>query len=76
VCGGPSHITRPQFEVDDATWASYLYVRENPAGIQFERWLHLYGCGRWFNIARDTRSHEILKAYLMGELQPTLEATP
>jgi heterotetrameric sarcosine oxidase delta subunit len=51
-------------------------VRQNPAGIQFERWLHLYACGRWFNVARDTRTHEILKVYSMGEPKPALEASP
>ena len=57
-------------EVDDATWTSYLFTRENPAGVHLERWVHRYGCGRWFNVARDTRTHEILKTYAMGEPKP------
>ena len=72
VFGGPAHVARPAFEVDDATWTSYLYSRENPVGIQFERWLHLYGCGRWFNAARNTLTHEILKTYGMGIPKPVL----
>ena len=43
--GGPSHVTRPAFEVDDRAWSEYLFARENPAGLHFERWLHAYGCG-------------------------------
>jgi sarcosine oxidase subunit delta len=70
VFGGPSHIERPPFEIDDATWTAYLYLRENTAGIQFERWLHLYGCGRWFNVARHTLTHEILRVYRMGDPKP------
>lgn len=69
--GGPSHVNRPPFDVDDATWAAYLYDRENPAGLHFERWAHSYGCGRWFNLARDTITHEILSVYAMGEPRPT-----
>jgi heterotetrameric sarcosine oxidase delta subunit len=72
LCGGPAHITRPRPTVDDATWTAYLFNRENPMGVLFERWLHHYGCGRWFNIARHTVTHEILKVYQMGEPKPRL----
>lgn len=65
--GGPSHITRPAIDADDATWTAYLFSRENPLGLQFERWLHLHGCSRWFNVARNTVTHEILKSYPMGD---------
>ncbi len=64
--GGPSDITRPPPEVDHKTWTSYLFNKENPAGVHVERWQHLYGCGRWFNVMRDTRTHEILRSYVMG----------
>jgi heterotetrameric sarcosine oxidase delta subunit len=68
--GGPSHVTRPTPDVDDATWTSYLFTRENPVGVHFERWLHAYGCGRWFNIARNTLTHDVLAVYAMGEPKP------
>ena len=29
-------------------------MRSNPKGVHFERWRHVHGCGRWFNLARDT----------------------
>jgi heterotetrameric sarcosine oxidase delta subunit len=51
-------------------WGDYLFNRTNPKGVHFERWLHVYGCGRWFNVARDTVTHEILTVYLMGEPKP------
>jgi sarcosine oxidase, subunit delta len=69
--GGPSHIVRPPPTADDVTWTDYLYVRDNPAGIHFERWCHAYGCGRWFNVARSTITHEIMAVYRMGEPKPT-----
>lgn len=60
-------------ECTDAEWAGYLFNRENPKGVHYERWLHAYGCGRWFNVARNTITHEILAVYRMGERQPTLQ---
>jgi len=68
--GGPSHMSRPNLECSDAGWADYLFNRANPEGLQFERWLHVFGCARWFNLARNTLTHEILAAYRMGEPKP------
>jgi sarcosine oxidase, subunit delta len=68
--GGPSHITRPDATVDDVTWTDYLFRRDNPAGVHHERWLHAYGCGRWFNVARNTLTHEILASYGIGTQRP------
>ncbi len=72
VFSGPSHVTRPTPESDDQTWTSYLFSRRNPAGLHLERWGHLYGCGRWFNVARDTTTHEILATYVLGAPPPGL----
>ncbi|MEV4934742.1 sarcosine oxidase subunit delta [Sphingobium sp. LMA1-1-1.1] len=67
-CGGQSHITRPgpPEEVSDERWAQYLFERINPRGLHRERWLHAYGCRRWFNVARDTATHAILEIYPMN----------
>jgi heterotetrameric sarcosine oxidase delta subunit len=70
--GGPSHVTRPAFDATDVGWANYLFNRDNPKGIHYERWLHAYGCGRWFNLVRDTVTHEVLGVYPMGEAKPDL----
>lgn len=68
--GGPAHVTRPAFDVSDDIWADYLFNRDNPQGPHHERWLHTYGCGRWFNIVRGTVTHEIHAVYRMGESKP------
>lgn len=70
--GGQSHISRPPLEASDAEWTTYLFVRDNPKGVHYERWLHTYGCGRWFNVARHTVTHEILAVYRMGDPKPAL----
>ncbi len=67
--GGEGHISRPENPAgaSDAEWADYLFYRKNPMGIHYERWVHSYGCRQWFNIARDTVTHEITEVYKMGE---------
>jgi sarcosine oxidase, subunit delta len=70
--GGQAHLTRPNLDASDVVWADYLFNRDNTCGIAYERWLHAFGCARWFNVARNTMTHEILKVYPMGEARPTL----
>jgi heterotetrameric sarcosine oxidase delta subunit len=36
-----------------------VYLRENAAGLQEERWFHLLGCRRWLTISRDTVTNRI-----------------
>jgi sarcosine oxidase subunit delta len=76
-CGGEAHIARPlqPAALDDGTWADYLFYRTNPKGVHAERWLHVHGCGRWFNALRDTISDRFIVTYRMGEPRPAA-ATP
>ena len=69
-CGGEAHIARPLVEnsITDAEFADYLFLRDNPKGMFLERWRHTAGCRRWFNVARDTVSHDIIEIYAMGSL--------
>ncbi len=68
--GGESHLERPAPDAADAHWADYLFNRDNPSGVHHERWCHSYGCGQWFNLARDTVTHQIIAVYRMGEPKP------
>ena len=72
TCGGTSHMVRPGLEQSDATWGDYLFFRDNPKGLHLERWRHTYGCGRWFNVARHTVTHEIFSVYAMTDPPPAL----
>jgi len=72
--GGEAHVDRPGLEVSDAEWADYLFNRENPKGLHFERWFHTYGCRQWFNVVRDTVTHEFHAVYKMGEPKPDPKA--
>jgi sarcosine oxidase, subunit delta len=70
VCGGTTHIQRPELTGDDETWGRYLFFRDNPRGLHAERWRHLMGCGLWFNVVRDTVTHEITAVYAMTGAAP------
>jgi len=48
-------IEAPDAEADFAR----VYLRDNAAGVQQERWFHAAGCRRWLTIARDTRTDRI-----------------
>jgi heterotetrameric sarcosine oxidase delta subunit len=48
-------------------------MRKNPKGVHYERWMHAKGCRRYFNVARNTVTHEILAVYEMGKPAPTLD---
>ena len=73
--GGEAHIERPKAPetLTDAEWAEFVFLRDNPKGLVLERWNHAQGCRRWFNVARDSVTYEILAVYPMGSPPPALE---
>ncbi len=69
--GGEAHIARPDpATATDEEWGDYLFKDVNTKGVYLERWVHTHGCRRWFNVARNTATNEILKVYEMGEKPP------
>lgn len=72
--GNQAHVARPveTMKTKDEEWGEYLYLRENTKGPFAERWCHTAGCRKWFNVVRDTYTHEVLATYKAGEPMPTL----
>ncbi|MEE8507079.1 MAG: sarcosine oxidase subunit delta, partial [Kiloniellales bacterium] len=60
-------------KLSDEEWADYVFMRANTKGVFLERWMHAHGCRRWFNVARNTATYEILAVYEMGEKPPKLK---
>jgi heterotetrameric sarcosine oxidase delta subunit len=60
--GGQAEVAYPADpeSLSDEEWAEYLFVRDNPRGPFRERWLHTFGCRRWFDLTRDTRTNEVV----------------
>jgi len=73
--GNEAHIARPEEpdKLSDADWAEFVFNRSNTKGVFLERWMHAQGCRRWFNVARDTVSYDILAVYEMGAAPPNLD---
>jgi len=74
--GSEAHVARPldPSACSDDEWAEYLYLRRNTKGPFPERWMHAHGCRRWFNVIRDTYTHEVLATYKPGEPKPDIAA--
>jgi methylglutamate dehydrogenase subunit B len=70
---GDASVQRPDPQAADALerFISYVYFRDNPAGLHRELWYH-GACQAWLVVTRDTRNHEItaagsLKLRTLGE---------
>jgi sarcosine oxidase subunit delta len=70
ICGGTSHMQRPTLDQSDQIWGEYLFFRDNPKGAHHERWRHVQGCGQWFNLTRDTVTHQITSVYAITDSPP------
>jgi sarcosine oxidase subunit delta len=75
---GQAHVAR---SVDianesDEDFEKFLYIRDNPKGLIYERWRHIHGCARFFNAVRNTVSDKFVMVYKAGEKKPDLTAAP
>lgn len=68
--GGEAHLTRYGPGSSDEEFQAYLFRRENPKGVHFERWRHVNGCGKWFHAARCTVTLEVFGTYPAQTLRP------
>jgi sarcosine oxidase, subunit delta len=68
--GGEAHITRHGADASEDDFEAYLFHKKNPRGVHFERWRHVYGCGKWFHAARDTMTLEVFGTYKAQTFEP------
>jgi len=68
--GGEAHLKRETVGSQDAEFEEYLFMRDNPRGVHFERWRHTYGCGKWFLAARDTMTLQVFGTYSAQTKKP------
>ncbi|MFC3117890.1 sarcosine oxidase subunit delta [Jhaorihella thermophila] len=71
--GGEAHLKRHGPGSSDEDFHDYLFARENPRGVHFERWRHANGCGKWFHAARDTATLEVFGTYPAQTTEPPKE---
>ena len=68
--GGEAHLKREGPGAGDEAFEAYLFHRENPKGVHFERWRHAQGCGKWFHAARCTVTLEVFGTYPAQVTEP------
>ena len=73
TAGGEAHLKRFGPGSSDGEFEGYLFTRENPKGVHFERWRHANGCGKWFHAARCTVTMEVFGTYPAQTLEPPKE---
>jgi sarcosine oxidase, subunit delta len=73
-CCGEAHIARPDIpsEMTDDAFERLLYIRSNVKGLHYERWRHIHGCARFFNVARNTVTDRIEASYEVGQQRPVV----
>lgn len=68
---GEAHVARPDMSnAGDEDIRDYMFIRQNPKGLIYERWRHSHGCARFFNAVRDSVSDRFLVTYKVGEPRP------
>ncbi|WP_170402335.1 sarcosine oxidase subunit delta [Ruegeria arenilitoris] len=73
TAGGEAHLKRFGPGSSDDEFHDYLFARENPKGVHFERWRHSNGCGKWFHAARCTATLEVFGTYSAQVTEPPKE---
>jgi sarcosine oxidase, subunit delta len=73
TAGGEAHLKRFGPGSTDDEFESYLFMRKNVKGVNFERWRHTYGCGKWFHAARCSVTLEVFGTYLAQTFEPPKE---
>ncbi|PIE15767.1 MAG: sarcosine oxidase subunit delta [Rhodobacterales bacterium] len=71
--GGQAHLLRYGPGSTDEELEGYLFLRNNPKGVHFERWRHAHGCGKWFHAARCTVTLEVFGTYSAQTSAPPAE---
>ena len=64
-CSGEVTV-RPKSAPSLRELTSYIYFRNNVAGVHREWWFHRHGCELWFVAERDTRTNEVLRTEVPG----------
>jgi len=72
TCHGEAHLRRPAdpAAASDAAWGDYVFFRTNPKGPHRDRWMHNFGCRRWFYALRNTATDRLDATYRPDETPP------
>lgn len=72
---GDATVTRPDAvntTIED--WSDYIYQRTNPVGVHQDYWHHVQGCRLLLKVTRNTLTHEVSGAEIVGPWQHALKS--
>jgi len=74
--GDAALLNRPDGMAEGAAEAfnTYVYLRDNPAGLHRELWFHEQGDRSWLIVTRNTVTHEILSTELARDVALSTKA--
>jgi sarcosine oxidase subunit delta len=69
-CSADATVVRPTDggAAPSVAWTDYVYLRDNPAGLHRELWVHSAGCRAWLVVTRDLRNHAIASVELARDV--------
>jgi methylglutamate dehydrogenase subunit B len=74
--GGDATKARPDpASATPEDWNDYVFHRDNPRGAHREYWHHGQGCRLWLRVTRDTVTHKIESAEIVGPWGERKDAT-
>ncbi|MDA0223173.1 MAG: sarcosine oxidase subunit delta [Rhodobacterales bacterium] len=62
--GSAKLLDRPAPDAGAEAFYDYVYIRENPTGLNRELWFHDSGCRSWIVAERNVTTHEFFKTEL------------
>ena len=70
ILGDAGMLNRPDWQADAANDAfyTYMYLRDNPAGLHRELWFHEQGDRSWLVVTRDTVTHLVVDVALASDV--------
>ncbi|MDC1383568.1 sarcosine oxidase subunit delta [Candidatus Puniceispirillum sp.] len=70
ILGDASMLNRPDWQADNADdeFYTYVYLRDNPAGLHRELWFHEQGDRSWLVVTRDTITHDVVDVSLASNV--------
>ncbi len=66
--GSAKLLDRPKGDAGAEAFFDYVYIRENPAGVNRELWFHETGCRSWIVAERNVSTHEFHATALAADV--------
>lgn len=64
---GDATVSAPAIDsTDSEAWQAFVFERKNPCGEHQELWQHIHGCRHILKVTRNTLTHKVTAAEVVG----------